>query len=169
MGTEYRPRSGSTGLKNFFNFKKSRNKSGDSPKDSPVPCSSPTNGEPSSADKSNKGFKSFFRQRSQSDAAAARSAMMRRRHVSQGGSPLGPAVVDINNSPVINNNNIEAFRGRSTSWGAKERLKQLKISGVSPNNGGMTAMSQLLGTIGTSPVNRKLEKVGFVLHTHQIK
>lgn len=154
---DYRPRSGSTGLKGLFSFKRSRNKSGDTAKESLNRSISPTNVEGSP--EKTKGLKSIFRQRSQSDAAAAKSAMMRRRHISQGGSPIGPAIVDTNGIGL--NNNYEGTRGRSTSWGAKERLamcKQMKGTASVPGSNNMTPMSQLISNGGV-PINRKVEKV----------
>lgn len=170
ISKDYRPRSSSTGLKGLFSFKRSRNKSGDSNKDNSKALStSPANGE-YSPEKSNKGFKSLFRPRSQSDAAAARNAMIRRRHISQGSSPMGPSVIEMNGNS--SNNNFEPLppRGRSTSWGAKERLamsKQLKIStgGSAGSSNSVTPMSQLIAGSGV-PINRKVEKVSMVFDLH---
>lgn len=164
---DFRARTGSGGLKGLLsNFKRSRNKSGDSQTsaasdNSQYSNQTSTNGEGTPEKASKSGIKSFlFRARSQSDAAAVKSAMLRRRHISQGSSPQ-----PYNNAAIqpdmLNNNHEPVMRSRSTSWGAKEKLamcKQMKITGGSPGQGGQTPMSQLIGGGGV-PINRKVERV----------
>lgn len=146
------------------NFKKSRNKSGDSQTTTTDTSSFPVvNGDQTTTEKSSKGgIKGFFRQRSQSDAVAVKNAMLRSRHLSHG-SPQAKATP----ADTLNNNyHAPVQRSRSTSWGAKEKLafsKQMRISGgnTGPGMNPTTPMSQLIGGGSASGVaiNRKVERV----------
>lgn len=156
---EFRNRAGSGGLKALLkNFKRSRSKSGDS-QSSTGESNSIADGDVVT-EKSGKGIKAFFRQRSQSDAVAVRNAMLRRRHISSGTSPQQSSSVTTAAADALNNNHVPVQRSRSTSWGAKEKLmmsKQIRISGSSPGSNNMTQMSQMIR--GAVPINRKVERV----------
>lgn len=169
---EFRPRIGSGGLKGLLsNFKKSRHKSGDTQATSisSSSTSAPIANGDLTSEKSNKGgIKAFFRQRSQSDAAAVRNAMLRQRHVSTG-SPQSKLSAAAAHADAINNNHAPVQRSRSTSWGAQEKLamsKHMRASGGNSGaNQGTTPMSQLISGGGV-PINRKVERVSIFVCTY---
>lgn len=140
---DFRGRSGSAGLKKtLFSFKRSRSKSGEVPpitKDSaaisPVHADCPEK----------KGLRNLFRPRSHSESV--NHDMIRHRN---GSGSQAPCPVD-----TLNSADSVSPRNRSTSWGARDRLRRISGSGASGNP---TPMSQLLST-GNTPVHRKLEKV----------
>lgn len=155
-GGEFRQRSGSAGIRSLIKFR-SRNKSGEKQ----------TTHETLPDDK--KGFKGFleaFRPRSKSDASSLmkQAAMSRKKHAS-GGLGIQQVLTDVNQQSLLGGGDLEPMqRQRSTSLGAKDKLrlmKEMRVSGGA-NAGKGTLMGQLIsnGVNGQhSNVLNNLEKV----------
>ncbi|XP_067938021.1 5'-AMP-activated protein kinase subunit gamma-like isoform X2 [Watersipora subatra] len=116
-GNEFRPRTGSAGLKTLIKLK-NRHKSGD--------CKS----SPPEDRKGIKGFLDSIRPRSKSDAATSRQVnLMRKKHPSGGqtGTAAVRQVLNHDQQHMLGSGDLEPMqRPRSTSLGAKDRLRMIK-------------------------------------------
>lgn len=162
-GKDFRPRSSSAGLKTFIKLK-SRNKSGDVNKN---------NSSDTLSDDKQKGFKGFldslpFRPRSKSDAATLKqAAMMRKKHASgSGNTAVQQMLNDSQQSQLETSSDLEPVqRARSTSLGAKDRLRMMKlekerrISGaVNGNQERSTIMGKLISNGLQPEINDSVEQ-----------
>ena len=156
-GGEFRQRSGSAGLKSLIKFR-SRNKSGDIHKQSP-------HGTPPDDKKAGfKGFLEAFRPRSKSDASTLKAAaMMRKKHAS-GGQAVQQVLTD-NQQLLLGSGDLEPMqRQRSTSLGAKDKLrlmKEMRVSGGANSAAKGTLMGQLISNgVNSQLAHSNSEKVG---------
>lgn len=156
-GGEFRQRSGSAGIKSLIKFR-SRNKSGDKQN----PNAPPTDDKKAGL----KGFFEAFRPRSKSDASTLKAAaMMRRKHAS-GGQAVQQVLTD-NQQHLLGSGDLEPMqRQRSTSLGAKDKLRLMKEMRAS--GGAKTAKGTLMGQLISNGVNSQIshsssEKVSQIL------
>jgi len=167
--TDFRPRSSSAGIKSLIKFRH-RNKSGDNNSNNNTPHGTP----PDSSGKGLRGFLdslSFSRPRSKSDAANLKAtAMLRKKHAS-GGHPLTHQASLGSSSSHGGSADFDPMqRPRSTSVGAKDRLrmqrleKEMRISGskLPAAMDNMTLMSHIINN-GVKSQNGANHRVSAVL------
>ena len=147
-GNEFRPRANSAGLKSLIKFR-NRNKSGDVKNNH-------SHSTPPEDRKGIKGFLDNFRPRSKSDAATLRQAnLMRKKHLSggQSGTSAVRQVLNHDQQHLLGAGDLEPMqRQRSTSLGAKDRLRMMKEMRVT---GGTSSDKTMMGQLSSNGLNHQ--------------